>query len=175
MDGGESVKILQEIDKYIFLKINFLPHFSIVDRMIVIIDLWYYFIIGALLLLSLNWVFVVKILLLVIFINSFLLKRLFKQIRISEKIDGVKVIDKPMPKLLKRMDNYSFPSGSAAISAAVTLALFVIGNEWGVFGIFMTLINGLQRLYTGAHLLSEVLGGWVSGSLTAMLILNLLK
>ena len=164
---------LQEIDKYVFQKINSLSHSWVLDKAAVVVDLWYYFVIITLFIYDFNWMFIVKALLFAIFINSFLLKNIFKKTRISQNLDQVNIINKPIPEFLRNMDNYSFPSGSAAISAAITLILFTYGTYWGIFGVIMTLINGFQRLYTGAHLPSEVLGGWITGSLTSFIWMHL--
>jgi membrane-associated phospholipid phosphatase len=160
--------ILFRLDRKIFIKINSLPHWNLVDSLSPIVDIWYYPVVFYSFILGENWQFTGKILIIAIMINSIVLKRVFKRKRTSAKFNGVHTIDKPISRFISRYDTYAFPSGSAAISAAVTVALFFLHSQLKFLALIMVLINGLQRLYAGAHLPSEVLGGWISGALTAV-------
>jgi len=71
----------------------------------------------------------------------------------------------------------SFPSGHALLSAAVYLSLpALLGREAGapvrraLFGlaVLLTLLIGVSRVYLGVHWPSDVLGGWILGSLWAL-------
>lgn len=161
-------------DQKLFISINSWPHRRLTDKLGMIIDLWYYAIIGYAVLIGEDWKLLIKILLLAIVINSLLLKRIFKKRRISTVLPQVSVVDKPLPQKLKSADAYGFPSGSAAISMAVAVALMAIDSQTKLAGIAMVGVNGIQRLYTGAHLPSEVIGGWIAGGLTAMVGLRLI-
>lgn len=161
-------QILSLLDRKILIRINFLPHWSVIDSLSQIVDIWYYFVILYLIIARENWQFTGKILIIAILINSIVLKRMFGINRVTEKINGVYTVDKPLAKFIGKYDAHGFPSGSAAISAAVTVALFSIQSQVEFLALVMMFVNGFQRLYAGAHLPSEVLGGWVTGSLTAL-------
>ncbi|MBB3590698.1 undecaprenyl-diphosphatase [Rhizobium sp. BK529] len=77
------------------------------------------------------------------------------------------------------VNDLSFPSGHAMVSAVTYLTLgallartqryratriFVMGA-----GIFLAVIIGLSRVYLGVHYPTDVLAGWVAGSLWALL------
>ena len=156
------------------MSINSRPHWRVTDKLGMIIDLWYYLVIGYAALIGEDWKLLIKILLLAIVINSLLLKKIFKKRRVSTVLPRVSVVDKPLPQKFKSADTYGFPSGSAAISMAVAVALMAIDSQTRLVGIAMVGVNGIQRLYTGAHLPSEVIGGWITGGLTAMVGLRLI-
>ncbi|QWW70080.1 phosphatase PAP2 family protein [Rhizobium sp. WYJ-E13] len=77
------------------------------------------------------------------------------------------------------VNDFSFPSGHAMVSAVTYLTLgallartqgfratriFVMGA-----GIFLAVIIGLSRIYLGVHYPTDVLAGWVAGALWALL------
>lgn len=169
------ISLLFRLDREIFIKINSLPHRNLIDNFSPIIDIWYYFVIIYSLILGENWQFTGKILIISIVINSFVLKRVFGTKRATTKINGIHIIDKPLAKFISKYDAHGFPSGSAAISAAVTVALFFIQSQTRFLALTMVLINGLQRLYAGAHLPSEVFGGWITGGLTAVVAISIIS
>ena len=63
--------------------------------------------------------------------------------------------------------DYSFPSGHATYSLALTLALVLLTWEspkrpWIVgFGVAFVGLIGLSRLYLGVHYPSDIVGGWL--------------
>lgn len=94
-----------------------------------------------------------------------------------------RVIHRPRPELVPHLawvDNASFPSGHAMISAAtyLTIALMLAGLEprrsvrvaiVAFFSAIVVLI-GCSRVYLGVHWPSDVLGGWCFGTVWALLV-----
>ena len=88
-------------------------------------------------------------------------------------------IARPRPDTLQSLTevSYSFPSGHAMVSAAlyVTLALIIWRQLKGyrvravvpVACSVLVLAIGLSRVYLGAHYVSDVIVGWILGSLIA--------
>lgn len=76
---------------------------------------------------------------------------------------------------------FSFPSGHAA-GAVVSygLAAAIIAGKWPelaiaswIIAIFLWIMIGLSRIYLGAHYASDVIGGWIVGSVGLILILTM--
>jgi undecaprenyl-diphosphatase len=91
------------------------------------------------------------------------------------------LFDRPRPDIpgVTRVFSASFPSGHAALSAVVYLALGAILSDmtsqrpakvflYGV-ALFLTLIVGMSRVYLGVHFPSDVVAGWSLGAAWALL------
>lgn len=75
--------------------------------------------------------------------------------------------------------NPSFPSGHAMLSAVVFLTLGALTARFSPrkrikalalsFGVLLSLLVGLSRIYLGVHWTSDVLAGWSMGAAWAML------
>ncbi|GHU55600.1 phosphatase PAP2 family protein [Clostridia bacterium] len=89
------------------------------------------------------------------------------------------------PDLVKRPEDFSFPSGHTAASFAGAVA-FILGlrSKWiddtkkpnlltlrilGVVGIILAFLIGFSRIYIGVHYASDVIGGVVIGIICAVL------
>jgi undecaprenyl-diphosphatase len=90
--------------------------------------------------------------------------------------------DRPRPDLIPHdiiVYTASFPSGHAMMSASVYLTLGTLLAEaqdryrirvfWIFWAIFLTLTIGISRVYLGVHWPSDVLAGWMTGTLWATL------
>ena len=81
---------------------------------------------------------------------------------------------------LTMVDNASFPSGHAMISAAILLTIGAMISETVtstgarvyimVFAGVLVFLIGLSRLYLGVHWPTDVLAGWCLGGVWAMIV-----
>jgi undecaprenyl-diphosphatase len=61
-----------------------------------------------------------------------------------------------------------FPSGHAAVAAALTFVVWRhLGPRWGAAALGVALIVMLGRMYVGAHLPLDLVGGAALGAVTA--------
>lgn len=72
------------------------------------------------------------------------------------------------------LNSYSFPSGAA--QSAVLIPLIFINHfnnkKWPIFvGIVYFIFLSLSRLYLGVHFLSDIIAGWIVGSLLFLVYL----
>jgi undecaprenyl-diphosphatase len=65
----------------------------------------------------------------------------------------------------------SFPSDHAISLAAITTALFCFFPILGIALMVITLLNGWARVVLGYHYITDILAGWVLGSLGAILVI----
>jgi membrane-associated phospholipid phosphatase len=69
----------------------------------------------------------------------------------------------------------SFPSDHAALTFALSTAIWRVSRSWGAFCyVWSTLIVCLPRIYTGAHYASDIMGGAAIGVLMIIAITHLL-
>lgn len=76
-----------------------------------------------------------------------------------------------------RGGRYSFPSNHAANTAAGTLAFAKLVRHpfaWGI-GLCWMIFHSLTRVYLGVHYPSDILGGWIVGIVTALILLRILR
>ena len=67
----------------------------------------------------------------------------------------------------------SFPSAHSANSMALALAIALIRPSWRPWIFIMPLLVGLSRIYLAKHYPSDVLSGWILGTIVALLIWRL--
>ena len=69
--------------------------------------------------------------------------------------------------LVKRLTDFSFPSGHTAASFAVVFALYFIGCELWKFSLVLAVLIAFSRLYLYVHYPSDVLAGVFLGAAAA--------
>lgn len=72
------------------------------------------------------------------------------------------------------IDDYSFPSGhtTAAFSMAISTALFY--HNTAIISIILACLVGISRMYLGVHYPTDVLAGSFLGSITSILVYNII-
>ena len=100
-------------------------------------------------------------------ITNLILKNWVARIRPYELIQGLECI-------VKKADDYSFPSGHTTNSLACAWVIFRRApKKWGVPALILAILISLSRLYVGIHYPTDVLGGAVIGIGSACLSLAL--
>ena len=98
-------------------------------------------------------------------ITNLILKNWVARIRPYELIQGLECI-------VKKADDYSFPSGHTTNSLACAWVIFRRApKKWGVPALILAILISLSRLYVGIHYPTDVLGGAVIGIGSACLAL----
>lgn len=107
-----------------------------------------------------------------VFINSFLKLSFGRERPRSEYVDNM------------WFDTFSFPSGHAsgsiiAYGLLTYLAWHFLPASWAaivtVTLVLLTILIGISRVYLGAHYASDVLGGWIIGGITLLVIILLVR
>lgn len=78
-------------------------------------------------------------------------------------------IDHSVNRLIAN-NNFSFPSGHAALFFAMATAIYFYNKKWGGWFFAAAILMGLSRIIAGVHYPSDIIGGAVIGVLTAFLI-----
>lgn len=68
---------------------------------------------------------------------------------------------------------YAFPSGHATFFAALAVSIFLIHKKAGYFFIACALVIGLSRIVVGVHFPIDIIGGYVFGTLMALVVYKL--
>ena len=69
--------------------------------------------------------------------------------------------------VVRRLGDYSFPSGHTSASFAAATAIYAIDRRWGAAAYVLAALIGFSRLYLGVHFPTDVLAGAVVGILAA--------
>lgn len=65
--------------------------------------------------------------------------------------------------LLVPLDQYSFPSGHAAIAMMLATLSFTLDRRVGYVGVILAVLIGVSRVLAGVHYPSDVVVGWAAG------------
>jgi len=67
-------------------------------------------------------------------------------------------------------NNFSFPSGHAALFFAMAMAIYLYDKKLGIWFFIAAILMGLSRIVAGVHYPSDIIGGAAIGILTSYLI-----
>ncbi len=79
------------------------------------------------------------------------------------------------PELISRPTSYSFPSGHTASAFAAAFALLWHNRKIGIPTTVFAAIMGFSRIYVQVHYCSDVIGGIVSGALSAVVAILIVR
>ena len=68
------------------------------------------------------------------------------------------------------LSDYGFPSGHASFYSALAVSVFFIDRRAGKFAGLLALVVGAARILAGVHTPLDILGGFILGTLTAVVI-----
>lgn len=71
--------------------------------------------------------------------------------------------------LIRVPTDYSFPSGHTSASFATAVALYVHNKKFGIFMFVLALLIAFSRMYLFVHFPTDILGGAVTGAISALL------
>ena len=69
----------------------------------------------------------------------------------------------------------SFPSGHAAVTMALAIAVYSLNKKIGILFIIISILIGISRVILGVHFPVDVIGGWVLGFFIAFVLISLFK
>ena len=70
---------------------------------------------------------------------------------------------------LLQLSDYGFPSQHAAVFSALAVSLFFINRRAGYFAMLLAVVIGAARVMAGVHTPLDILGGFILGTLIAVL------
>ncbi|HWA32140.1 MAG TPA: phosphatase PAP2 family protein [Candidatus Paceibacterota bacterium] len=76
---------------------------------------------------------------------------------------------------LSHESSYGFPSGHAAVFAALAASMFLVDRRAGVWMCVLALVVGISRVVLGVHFPLDVIGGWLVGSAIGFAFTKLFK
>jgi len=77
--------------------------------------------------------------------------------------------------LLGRLGGFSFPSGHAATTFALSFIVYHYNKKAGVVFFFASFLISIARVFVGVHWPSDVLGGAIVGIFSGWLVIKLSK
>lgn len=105
-------------------------------------------------------------LIIIFIVGNVILKNAVGRIRPYEVVDGLVL-------LIEKQKDLSFPSGHAASAFAVAAVMFkALPKKIGVPALVFAIIISLSRLYVGVHYPTDVIGGVLLGTASAIFVLK---
>lgn len=77
--------------------------------------------------------------------------------------------------LIKRPSDYSFPSGHTQVSFAAAWILYVMNRRTGRLALLLAVLIAFSRMYLYVHYPTDILAGFLCGSLWAYLALRICR
>ena len=71
--------------------------------------------------------------------------------------------------LVKKLSDYSFPSGHTLASFEAAVCIFIRYKKWGIAALILAFAIAFSRLYLYVHFPSDVLAGMVLGIIFAII------
>ena len=96
------------------------------------------------------------------YFSAFILKNIFR----IGRPDMLNVDFTPLMKLT----NYGFPSGHASFYSALAVSMFFVSRRAGIFLGLIALVVGAARILAGVHTPLDIIGGFLLGTLVAVVI-----
>lgn len=98
-----------------------------------------------------------------------IIKNLVARTRPYEVIDG-------LTRLVGEQSDFSFPSGHTSSGFSVAVVIFMLmPKKYGVPALITATIIAYSRLYVGVHYPTDVLGGFIIGTLAAVICVTVYK
>ncbi len=79
------------------------------------------------------------------------------------------------PELISRPTSYSFPSGHTASAFAAAFALLWHNRKLGIPTTIFAAVMGFSRIYVQVHYCSDVIGGVISGAISALIAVVIVR
>lgn len=96
-------------------------------------------------------------------ITNVALKNVIARTRPYEVVEG-------LHEIIEKQKDFSFPSGHTACSFAGAVVIFLMcPRKVGVPAMVLAILISLSRLYVGVHFPTDVLGGMIVGTISAVL------
>lgn len=96
-------------------------------------------------------------------LTNLVLKNLFMRPRPYTVIEGLTILINPP-------HGYSFPSGHTSAAFCLAMILFFINKKASVVAFLFAVMMGFSRMYTGVHYPTDVLGGAITGVISALIV-----
>lgn len=79
------------------------------------------------------------------------------------------------PPIVPEKIDASFPSRHATISAIIAFSYVLFKSKWSPIFLFLMLWIGISRIYVGVHYPLDILGGFITGSISLVIAKQIFK